>query len=256
MKKWPAYLLFALLVSLLQPAQADTSRLDEVLAAGKLRVCTTGDYKPFSYLRPDGQFEGIDIDLARVLAHDLNVELEFVKTTWSALMGDFLSKCDIAMGGISITLERQKKVAFTVAHMLDGKSAIVRCADTGKFTSLASIDQATTRAIVNPGGTNERYARAHFKQAQLTVHEDNVTIFEQIVQGKADVMVTDTSETLWQARQHPELCPILGDKPLQFAEKAYMLPRGDVTWKAWVDSWMHLQKETGGYQRVVDKWLK
>ena len=40
------------------------SRLDEVLARHTLRVCTTGDYKPYSFLKPDGQFEGIDIDLA------------------------------------------------------------------------------------------------------------------------------------------------------------------------------------------------
>lgn len=236
-------------------AHADTSRLDDILKSGKLRVCTTGDYKPFTYQKADGAFEGMDIDLAQSLAKALGVEAQFVKATWPTLMNDFLDKCDVAMGGVSVTLERQKKAAFSVAHMVDGKSPIARCADAKKFQTLDAIDQTSTRAIVNPGGTNERFARANLKQAKLTVHNDNVTIFDQIVKGDADIMITDASETLWQAKQHPELCAINPDKPLQFAEKAYMLPRGDVSFKAWVDTWLHLQKSTGEYQRVLNKWL-
>jgi hypothetical protein len=30
------------------------SRLDDIIARGTLRICTTGDYKPYSFLRPDG----------------------------------------------------------------------------------------------------------------------------------------------------------------------------------------------------------
>ena len=237
-------------------AHAQASRLDDVLKSGKLRICMTGDYRPFTYQRADGTFEGMDVDLGMSLAKALGVDAQFVKTSWPNLMGDFIEKCDIAMGGVSITLERLKKAGFAESHMLDGKSAIARCADTAKFQTLDAMDQPTTRAIVNPGGTNERYAKANFKRAKLTVHPDNVSIFEQIVQGKADIMVTDSSETLWQSKQHPELCAINPDKPLQFAEKAYMLPRGDIPFKAWVDAWMHMQKETGAYQQVFNKWLK
>src|SRR6202042_3136324 len=64
-----------------------------------LRICTTGDYKPYSFLKPDGQFEGIDIDAAQNLAQSMNVKAEFIKTSWSNLMNDFVTKCDIAVGG-------------------------------------------------------------------------------------------------------------------------------------------------------------
>jgi len=236
--------------------EAPTSRLDQVIQAGKLRVCMTGDYKPFTFYKADHSFEGIDADLAQSLARAIGVQVEFVKTSWSTLTNDFLEKCDIAMGGISITLERQKKVSFSVPHMVDGKSAIARCNDVAKFQSLAAIDQPGTRAIVNPGGTNERFARTHYKQAQLIVHPDNVTIFEQIVTGKADIMVTDASETLWQSKLHPELCAVNPDKPLQFSEKAFMLPRADVPFKEFVDTWMHQLKATGDYDQIVNHWLK
>lgn len=236
-------------------AHADASRLDDIIRTGSLRICTTGDYKPFTYLRPDGQFEGMDIDMAHSLATALGVQARFVKTTWPTLMTDFLDKCDIAMGGVSVTLERQKKAFFSQSHLIDGKAPIVRCADVQRFASLADIDQPGTRVIVNPGGTNERFAKANLKKAQITVHSDNVTIFDKIVRGDADVMITDASETRWQARQHPELCPIHPDQPLQYAEKAYMLPRGDVTLKAFVDTWLQLARGSGEYRHVYETWL-
>ncbi len=233
------------------------SALDRVQASGELRVCMTGDYKPFTFLRPDGRFEGTDVDLAQSLAAALKVEARFVKTTWSTLMADFTSgACDVAMGGISVTLDRQVRAAFSERVMVDGKAPIVRCADVAKYASLALIDRPETRAVVNPGGTNERFAKAYLKQAQIRVHPDNVTIFDEIVKGDADVMITDQSEALMQHKLRPALCPVPLDKPFQYGEKAYLLPRGDVAFKAFVDQWLHLAQATGEYDAVMERWLK
>ncbi len=237
------------------PAAAP-SRLDAVIARGALRVCTTGDYKPYSFLKADGTFEGIDIDMAESLAKSLGVKADFVKTTWSNLMSDFLAKCDIAVGGVSTTLERQKRVFFTQPYMVDGKAPITRCADAAKYQTLAQIDQPGTRVIVNPGGTNERFAKQYLSHAKLTVYPDNVSIFKQILEGKADVMVTDASETLLQQKLNPGLCSVHPDKPFQYGEKAYMVPQGDVTYQQYVDQWLHLTRETGQFDSIRDKWLK
>ncbi|MDR8732098.1 transporter substrate-binding domain-containing protein [Burkholderia pseudomultivorans] len=235
---------------------AAASRLDDVLARGTLRVCTTGDYKPYSYYRADGRFEGIDIDMAESLAKSLGVKTDYVKTSWPNLTADFVAKCDIAVGGVSTTLERQKRAFFTQPYVVDGKTAIVRCADADKYQTVAQIDRPDTRVIVNPGGTNERFAKQHFTHANLTVYPDNVTIFKQILAGKADVMVTDASETLLQQKLNPGLCSVHPDKPFQFGEKAYMVPRGDVVFQQYVDQWLHLALSTGEYQAISDKWLK
>lgn len=91
-------------------ADAAPSRLDQVLQRGTLSVCTTGDYKPYTSLRADGSYEGIDIAMAESLAKSLNANIQWVPTTWKTLMPDFLAqRCDIAVGGISVSLERQKK---------------------------------------------------------------------------------------------------------------------------------------------------
>ena len=46
-----------------------------------------------------------------------------------------------------------------------------------------------------------------------------------ILAGQADVMVTDASETLLQQKLNPGLCSVHPDKPFQYGEKAWLLPR-------------------------------
>ncbi len=230
--------------------------IDDVIKAGVLRVCTPGDYKPFAFQKPDGTFEGIDVDLMQSLAASLGVKVEWVKTSWSAMMADFTGgKCDMAVGGISVTLDRQKRADFSTAYMVNGKTPIVRCADVQKFQSVADIDKPGVKVVANPGGSNERFAKANFKNATLTIHPDNLTIFDEVLKGNADVFVTESAEAIVQQRQKPGLCAVNPDKPLQYGEMAYLLPRGDGLTKAYIDQWLHLAKATGEYQRIVARWL-
>jgi cyclohexadienyl dehydratase len=237
-------------------AQDAASRLDAVQKSGKLRVCTPGDYKPFSLAKPDGSFEGIDIDLVHSAAKALGVQVEMVKSGWPTLMKDFIEKCDVAVGGISVTTDRQKTAFFTTAYMVNGKAPITKCENVSKFQTVADIDKPTVTVIENPGGSNERFARANFKNAKIVIYNDNTTIFDEILKGKADVMISESVETIVQSKLRPGLCAVNPDKPLQYGEMAWLLPRGDATFKAWMDQWMHLAKQTGEYDRVVAGWMR
>jgi cyclohexadienyl dehydratase len=237
-------------------AQDGASRLDAVQKSGKVRVCTPGDYKPFSLAKADGTFEGIDVDLIQSAAKALGVQVEMVKSAWPTLMKDFLEKCDVAVGGISVTLDRQKSAFFTAPYMVNGKAPITKCENVAKFQTVADIDKPNVTVIENPGGSNERFARANFKNAKIVIFNDNTTIFDEILKGRADVMISESVETIVQSKLRPGLCAVNPDKPLQYGEMAWLLPRGDAAFKAWVDQWLHLAKHTGEYDRVVATWLK
>ena len=120
-----ALIVAAIVVSV--AAQAET-RLQQIIGAGVIRVGTTGDYKPFTYLNPQtGTFEGIDIDMAQALGKGLGVKVEFVKTSWPTLGADFAAgKFDIAVGGVSITTDRAKVGYFSIPILQDGKAAIAK----------------------------------------------------------------------------------------------------------------------------------
>ncbi|MFD1259117.1 transporter substrate-binding domain-containing protein [Entomomonas asaccharolytica] len=232
------------------------SRLDTVMQKKVLAVCTTGDYKPYTFVNSDGTFEGIDIAMAKSLAKSLGAEVKWVKTTWKTLTPDFLTgECDIAMGGISVILERQKIAFFSNTLDIDGKIPLVRCENKDKYQTIEQINQPHVTLIEPKGGTNEAFVHKYLPKANLTLSDDNMAIFQQLVDKKYEVMITDSSEALYQQKRHPELCAINPTTPMQYGEKAYMLPKGDIIWKQYVDQWLHLAKATGEYQAVIDQWL-
>jgi len=264
MMRWAAILALALLAlpatgrAQAQPAPAGTSRLQAILASGTLRVGLTGDYKPFSIVdaaAPEGM-TGIDVDMAESLAHSLGVKLEVVRTSWPALMPDLLAgKFDLALGGITVTLARARTAFFSDPVMKAGKTAIARCADTGKYQSLAAIDRPDVRVIVNPGGTNESFDRANLHQAQIVPFADNAKIFDALAAGQADVMITDGVETLLQAKLHSGvLCPIHPDQPFNTSELAYMMPQ-DPAWQQYVNLWLRQSEAGGEHRRIIGKYL-
>ena len=210
-----------------------------------------------SFDKETHKFRGFDVDMAEALGKALGVKVDYVQTAWPQLMSDFeADKFDIVMGGVSITLDRQKKGFFSTAIMREGKTPIARCSDKDKYLTIADIDRPGTRVIVNPGGTNERFARANIKSAEIKVFGDNVAIFDEIAKGDADLMMTDASETRYQQKLHPGvLCAIHPDKPFDFAEKAYWLQR-DVALKAFVDQWLHIAIENGSFGRIYAAWFE
>ncbi len=232
------------------------SRLDDVTEAAKLRVCSPGDYKPFSFQTADGGFEGLDIDLVTAAAKALGVEVEMVKTAWPKLMQDFIDKCDVAVGGISVSTDRARTAFFTDAYMVNGKAPITKCENARKFQTVADIDRPGVTVIENPGGSNERFARASFKHAKIVIFPDNVTIFDEVLQGRADVMISESVEAMLQQKLRPGLCAVNPDKPLQYGEMAWLLPRGDTAMKAWFDTWLRLAKASGSYDKITERWLR
>ena len=123
------------------PAHAETpTHLDAIRGAGILRVGLTEDYRPFSFADASGKVEGIDVDMAMSLAQSLGVRLEIVKTSWPALKSDLeTNSFDIAMGGITITLDRQKIGLFSNPVFSSGKTPITHCGDEPKYETIGRI---------------------------------------------------------------------------------------------------------------------
>jgi cyclohexadienyl dehydratase len=150
------------------------------------------------------------------MAKSLGVAARFVKASCARLMDDFVEKCDVGLGGISVTLDRQKRAFFTTAYMVNGKAPITKCENVAKFQTIADIDKPNVTVIENPGGSNERFARANLKQAKIVIFNDNTTIFDEILKGNADVMISESVETIVQSKLRTGLCAVNPDRPLQY----------------------------------------
>ncbi len=234
------------------PATGEARPLSEIRATGILRVGLTGDYAPYSLRGGDGNIAGADVVMAQSLAQTLGVRLEIVPTAWPKLTKDLQAdRFDVVMGGVSVTPDRAAIGDFSITVMHDGKRPIVRCADAGRYTSLGAIDSPSVRVVVNPGGTNERFAKANLTHATLAVHGDNRTIFDEIAAGRADVMVTDGAEVDYQARRHRGvLCPATVADSFDHFDKAYWMTR-DAALKDAVDAWLQRSLASGDYTKAL-----
>jgi cyclohexadienyl dehydratase len=232
------------------------NRLEQVRRSGVLRIGTTGDYPPFSYrVADDRPFAGADVDLGRLLAQHVGAEVRFVLTSWPTLMEDLAAgRFDLAMSGVSRTAGRERVAAFTRAYHVGGKTPIARCSQRDRFSSLAQIDRPGVRVIVNPGGTNELFVYTNLTRADKVLHTDNRSIFLALIEGRADVMITDRIEVRLQTRLHDGVLCATTPRNFNRQEKAYLLPR-DEAWRAYVDEWVGRMLAQGAVERAMARHL-
>jgi cyclohexadienyl dehydratase len=161
---------------------------------------------------------------------------------------------DIAMSGVSRNLDRQKEAYFSIAYHKGGKTPITLCKNINRFNDLKKIDKKSTNIIVNPGGTNERYVDSHIHHAKKIIHPDNRTIFEEIINGHADLMITDSIEVQLKSSQHEELCAAMPEENLTYLDKGYLMPQ-DEKLKEYVDLWLTTRLADGTVESIFKKHL-
>lgn len=222
----------------------------QIKASGFVRLGVTGDYAPFAKEK-SGNLVGADIAMGKALAASLGVRPVFVKTSWAGLMADLKSNCfDLALGGVSVTAERAALAAFSIPYHEGGKTLLSRCSDTSLFRSVADVNRPGVRLIVNRGGTNESIARSVFTKATLIVHPDNIGVFDEIVAGRADVMVTDDVEADLKSMQNRLLCRSMKGSINNSAKAIWV--NGDEVLKQAVNLWLQDQLSSG----MTVKWLQ
>ena len=80
----------------------------------KVRIGVEGAYPPFSYVQPDGELAGFDIEIAKALGVAMGAEVTLVAQDWDGMIPALMAKkYDAIIASMSITEERKKKVAFS-----------------------------------------------------------------------------------------------------------------------------------------------
>lgn len=177
-----------------------------------LLIGTTGDYKPMSFYNKDSQkYEGYDINLSNDLGKFLGVNIQFVPTTWQTLSQDLLQKkFHIAISGITITPERKAEFLISDGYMSLGKTILCRKEEETVYKTIQDINKPQVTVIVNPGGTNQAFAEQFLPDAKVLIHNQNEEIPGLIASGKADIMLTETVEAAFYAKEIQNLsAPLL-----------------------------------------------
>ena len=131
------------------------SVLDEIMAAGGIKVSTDANYAPQSFLNEKGELEGFDISVAKEVAKRLGVKVEFVTPDWDLITsGSWGKRWDISIGSMTPTQERTQALHFTMPYYSTPAQFSVHKANT-TFKSVK--DLAGKRIGVGTETTYDRY---------------------------------------------------------------------------------------------------
>ena len=253
-------LIVVMTVGMLLPAgcqkQAKT-KLEEIQDRGVIKVGTTGDYQPMSYLDPEtGSYVGFDTELTEDLADALGVDIEYVETSWPTLMDDTLAgKFDLAICGITVTDARKEQALMSDGYLENGKTILCRAEDAYKYTSLEAINRPEVRVMVNPGGLNEQFARENLPDVTLIIHDVNQEIPGLVASGEADIMITEIVEAGYYCGQDERLAAPLIYEPFTHGQIGVLMPKGSEDLLDYVNGFLAEEKESGRLDELAEEYF-
>lgn len=177
------------ITSCTEPAKQTT--IDKILTEKTIVVGTTGEQFPFSFKDKADKLVGVDINIANYLAKELGVAIKFEVMNFDELIPSVINgKVDIVFSGVSITTERNTKVAFPGVYYKSGKSILTKSKKLSKgeaeFVNTESVTLVTTE-----GTTSETFVKARFPKAKLILVNDNSEAIKLLGEGKVDGVVAD-----------------------------------------------------------------
>lgn len=158
---------------------------------GKLTICTHLPYKPFQY--KDGtDVVGFDVDLLNLVADDLGLKQDVVNIEWAQVTSGAAfkaKKCDMGMGAMTITPERQAAISITDPYM-DATQVLMAKKDSG-ITSLADLKGKKLGAQADT--TGKKYADENAQTNGYTVIPFNDLALQEnnVKSGRVDAAIND-----------------------------------------------------------------
>jgi arginine transport system substrate-binding protein len=162
-----------------------------VNAAPSIKFAAEATYPPFVYMSPAGEVDGFDADIVHALCQQMNANCTLTNQPWESLIPSLkLGKFDAIFGGIAITPEREKQVAFTQPYyQLTG--SIVANKSLNLVVSPAGLKGKTIG--VQGGTTYETYLQTVYgKNIIINRYPNAQEALMDLASGRVDVMIGDT----------------------------------------------------------------
>ena len=246
--------IFTLLILISFNSMAFSSVLDDIVQSGFLKVGTTGDFPGWSFKNPEtNEYEGFDIDVAKKLASDMGVDVEFVPTDWKNLVSGVVSSKYHMTSSASITAQRALTAGYTDSYYGTGTVAMTLVKNDSEINNWESIDGSKSIAVTM-GTVFENEAKKSFPDSKIIAVEAPAREYQEVLSGRADVSLTSKVDALKLVTLYPELSIVNLDEPKNAKLFAILVPRDDQEWINFINHWIADQKNKGFFDQTAAKF--
>lgn len=231
------------------------SAVDEIQKRGSIRVGMS-TFVPWAMRDKKGELIGFEIDVAKQLASDMEVKVEFVPTAWDGIIPALLAgKFDVIIGGMSITEERAKTVDFTIpyAHSSLGVMANKKIAE--NLTWPDDYNSTDVTFVCRRGATPCTYIQEQFPKATLRQFDDQGQTLQEVLNGNAHAMISSQPLPAHTIFANPEIVFAATTEKLEPGNEAFALRKGDVDSQEYFNQWITTATENGFLEARHQYWF-
>lgn len=236
--------------------QAQAQVMDRILKDRKIRIGYIPS-PPGTIKDPaSGEVKGYYVDGVRYIFKTINVEPEFIETTWATFAAGLLSgQFDLSMAGTFATIQRAAAVEFTKPIHYLGYSAIVKKGD-ARFANLSDFNKEGIKIAVVQGGAGQEYVKENFPKATIVaLATGNLTApFVEVSAGRADVGIEDAWQARRYAAQQPGVTDLFQAKPYNLLPIAWSVRRGNQDLVNFMNTSIDFMLFTGRWEKLAEKY--
>ena len=231
--------------------------LDRILQRKELIVGISGNQPPLNATTKEGQIIGLDADLATYMAAGMGVKLTFSPMPFAELLPALLTgKVDMVVSGMSMSPDRNLKVAFVGPYFVSGKSIVTKAEKAESLSSAADLAAPDVKIVALEGSTSQTLVKTVMPSAQLQTTTDYDKALELVIEGKADAMVADYPFCALAVLRNPEKKLATLDEPFTFEPLGIAVPGDDPLLINWVQNYLMTIEGSDGLQTLVERWFK
>jgi len=213
-------------------------------------------YPPFEMTDTEGNPTGISVDMAHELGKFLGRPVKIWNISFDGLIPSLKTgKIDIVISSMTITEERSQSVTFSKPYSKAYLALLV--SQDSSVEKVEDLNRKGRIIAVKKGTTGHLYAREHFPLARINVFDKESSCVLEVVQKKADCFIYDqmTILTNWQKNRDTTRAIL---KPFQkdFEYWGMAMRKDDVELHRKVNEFLESFKESGGFDRLAEKYLK
>jgi len=165
----------------------------KLIASGKLTIATSPDYPPFENLE-NGEYVGLDIEIAKAVAKELGLQPEFKTLQFDAIIPAIAAggQADIGISGFSVDPERAKEIDFSSSYYIDDQSiAVMNNSPITDANADAELNKEGVIIAVQSGTTGEAYVQENYPKATAQAYGNSTDAFAAMQSGQANAVCTN-----------------------------------------------------------------